>query len=295
MACDCRSSLDLHVAAKRRLEYLCRKKTRFPVQELLVDVLMQTTKFIANRAAFEELLSACVASTERCDHSQSPAPKLSNEADADVAFCSTAAPVLVVDDKWEGMPTPHECSAGARDEFTTAGRLDRACVDPGTQLTVIGDSQARAYAQEFAVHPRSRASMRAFKFGNVRHSGLGVIDIDMPVSESHSLVLSAEIVDVIVPLLLRLDDLSGIRAVLDFAEDAHVGKFDEGRLPLVREKEHIYLGWGASILYTPTELKRMHRHFKHPSAERVYALVRRADSLGCCPRLLYDLEDVTHK
>lgn len=140
-----------------------------------------------------------------------------------------------------------------------------------------------------------RAFERAFKFGYVRHSGLSVIDIGMPVSESHSFDLSAEIFDVHITLLLGLDALSGMRAILDFAEDVLIGKFDGWRVPLVREKGHIYFEWDASTLYTRTELKRMHRQFRHHSAEKLYAVIQPADPLGCRLRLFHDLENVTRK
>lgn len=39
----------------------------------------------------------------------------------------------------------------------------------------------------------------------------------------------------------------------------------------------------------------MSRHFKHPSADRLHAVIRRAERMGCWPRLLHDLEDVTRK
>lgn len=40
----------------------------------------------------------------------------------------------------------------------------------------------------------------------------------------------------------------------------------------------IYLEWPATILYTETELKRISSHLYHPSTEKLFALIKRAET-----------------
>lgn len=98
----------------------------------------------------------------------------------------------------------------------------------------------------------------------------------------------------IVPLLLGSDAFSDIHAVLDFSEDVLFDKFDGRRVPLIK-KGHIYVECTAATSYTHAEPRRILRRFKHPSAERLYAVIQRADHLGCRFRLLHNLEDVVCK
>lgn len=106
----------------------------------------------------------------------------------------------------------------------------------GAQLTVVGLEQARAYIQTFGKEPIFRASKRSFKFGIVRLAGLRALKVEMPISGLLSFVLSAKIVDVNVPLLLGLGALSEMYAVLEFAKEALVGRFNGWKVPLIRKK-----------------------------------------------------------
>lgn len=86
-----------------------------------------------------------------------------------------------------------------------------------------------------------------------------------------------------------------MHALLDFTDDITSAKFDRWKLHLTRKNGHVYVTWAAAINCTRTELRRMHQHFNHPSTERLHAVIRRADPMGCLPRLLNDLEDTTLK
>lgn len=48
-------------------------------------------------------------------------------------------------------------------------------------------------------------------------------------------------------------------------------------LTLKRNLGHLYVEWTRLILFTPANLRRLHRQFKHPMAERLHAVIRRAD------------------
>jgi Reverse transcriptase (RNA-dependent DNA polymerase) len=61
---------------------------------------------------------------------------------------------------------------------------------------------------------------------------------------------------------------------------------------LIRKNGHAYYQWHTnnSVLFTQTELHRMHLHFFHPSAQKLYSLIRRArpDQATSATRALLD-------
>lgn len=65
--------------------------------------------------------------------------------------------------------------------------------------------------------------MGSIELRNKRRTGLRVITIDMPVSDSHYIEVAAEIVNVEVPLLLGLDIVKYNSAILNFKNDRPYG------------------------------------------------------------------------
>ncbi len=48
-------------------------------------------------------------------------------------------------------------------------------------------------------------------------------------------------------------------------------------MPIVRKYGQLYLKWSSKhISYTRPELLKLHRHCRHPSTDRIYALIKRA-------------------
>ena len=70
-------------------------------------------------------------------------------------------------------------------------------------------------------------------------------------------------------------------------------------VPLVRKLGHLFYEWTAVAiehvvnLYSTQELTRIHRHFFHPHAERLYSLMKIADDPEINPQTLEALEDIT--
>jgi len=63
-------------------------------------------------------------------------------------------------------------------------------------------------------------------------------------------------------------------------------------VPVVRKYGHIYLEWGSDILYTFSELQRIHKHFYHAKPERLYALMRQSKDKEATSGTLRQLEKV---
>ncbi len=63
--------------------------------------------------------------------------------------------------------------------------------------------------------------------------------------------------------------------------------------PLVFKLGHLYLEWAQSVvLYTRVELGKLHRRFAHPSAEKLFNLLRRAQPDNLTPETRRVLEDI---
>lgn len=152
-----------------------------------------------------------------------------------------------------------------------------ACLDTGATRTVIGRGQALAYAR-MTGNPLTlrRTKTTNFLFGGVLTPSLGLITIRVPISGDHYALLRVDVVALDIPFLLGLDVLDSLALYVNNVEDRL--KCDKRMIatPLVRKDSHIYLEWGQAVHYTTVELGRLHKHFNHPQADRLSALLRRA-------------------
>ena len=170
-----------------------------------------------------------------------------------------------------------------------------ACIDTGTQKSVIGVEQARAYCQFMNVQyePERMERWMSFKFGNTRHTGLGELEVRMPVDNTYFLSISIQVVDVNVPLLLGLDFLDAFGMNVDASRDILRSEERGWSFDLVRKFGHLYVEWDAGNYYTAKELKKIHRHFFHPDTGRLYAMLKRADAEETTPDVMGNLETIT--
>lgn len=106
---------------------------------------------------------------------------------------------------------------------------------------------------------------------------MGSIQVRIPINGEYFVVILARIVDVDLPLLLGLDVLSRLKAVLDFGKYTMTSTAGNCTIPLTKRMGHAYIDWQSSILYTEPELRKMHRHFFHPSTDKLYAIIKRAE------------------
>ena len=89
-------------------------------------------------------------------------------------------------------------------------------------------------------------------------------------------------------MLLGLDLLDAVGLYADKVDKILVSKALGFSMPLVRKYGHMYLVWApATILFTKAELKKLHRQFKHPSAEKLMNLLKSSK--------LKDLDENTRK
>jgi hypothetical protein len=108
--------------------------------------------------------------------------------------------------------------------------------------------------------------------------------------------LEVDVVPTNVPMLLDLDVLDKFGLSADTEHNVLHCTAEDWKLPLARNLGHVYLEWSATdrILYTKSELQKLHRNFSHPSTQNLFALLKRAkaDNLDANTRaVLSDIEN----
>jgi hypothetical protein len=160
----------------------------------------------------------------------------------------------------------------------TQGRpFSGAVLDTGAQMTVIGMEQAKGYCKESGKMFSLLPSRSRFKFGASSERSLGKISIEIPTPGS-PIHINCDVVKSDVPLLIGLDILDKYGLNVLSVEGLLQSTTEHWTIPMQRLWGHIYLQWdpGIQLFYTRAELTKIHRHFHHPSTEKLVNLLKRA-------------------
>lgn len=118
-------------------------------------------------------------------------------------------------------------------------RFKEACINFGAQLTIIGESQAKNYCKEYGETIKKFLSDHKYRFGRKRHRAVGSIKIRLPISESHVIIIKADVVDAKVSFLLGLDVLKNLRVLLDVG-NGRISLLQLGKkCLLIRKRGHL--------------------------------------------------------
>ena len=160
-----------------------------------------------------------------------------------------------------------------------------ALLDTGAVKSVIGLRMARKIARLTGERLQLTPSSRRFKFGVDLHDSCGAMHIVIP-TPSGTIRIQADVVKADVPFLFGLDAMDSCRvqvlSVQNALEHIPAGNSIGWRVPLVRKDGHILLSFlpvsvTHAVHYSRTQLHRLHRSLYHPSAAKLYELLRRAD------------------
>jgi hypothetical protein len=143
---------------------------------------------------------------------------------------------------------------------------------------VIGLRQARAYCKLSKKMFKPKPNNSVYLFGEDRRRLLGSIPIRIPTSLNAFIEVTADVVSADIPFLLGLDTLRkfGIDVCLSTNQ---LRCIDQQRNVSTEEKHgHLYIRESnlASVLYTKSELVKLHRTFFHPSTNKLYNLLKRS-------------------
>lgn len=176
-------------------------------------------------------------------------------------------------------------------DFGTGKKFEGVCVDLGAQQTVIALEQDQIYSKLVSVGINSKKSYRAYKFGDRRACRMGVLVVQILVSDSLFVNVATELVDADVLLLFGVDALNPLQVIICFEQDEIWSKFEGWRVDLVRKLGHFYIVLSIHLFYTDAELRRINRLLYHPSADRMFEVTIRVDAKEAAAAVLQWLEN----
>jgi len=194
------------------------------------------------------------------------------------------------------------------EEVHTRHKMFGFCADIGAPKSVIGRKQLSRIMTAVGVRKRKlKLSRNRFWFADTCFkSWERSIAIEKP-SNVPRVYVEMDVVDADIPALLGLDVLDRERLVADtvfngLARRVWVKKvngrdiyIDEWFVPLVRSSSgHVYVSMdiGQHTFFSVAQLQRLHRQFYHPSAEKLFQLLRKARPEDVTPETLKVLEDL---
>jgi hypothetical protein len=117
-----------------------------------------------------------------------------------------------------------------------------------------------------------------FRFWGGKPISLGILHMRFPTQNDSFIMLEVDVVPTKVPMLLGLDVLDKFGLCADTLHTVLHCTAEDWNLPLVGKIGHVYVEWSATdrILYTKSDLQKLHRNFSHPSTQNLFALLKRA-------------------
>lgn len=187
----------------------------------------------------------------------------------------------------------------------TTALFDGACLDTGATRTITGLQQAVALRKALGLRLRALPSKLRVRFGSGPTASRGRISIPVIIGNS-SVYVPADDVPNDVPFLVGLDTFDRLRLTPDVVDNVLIHKPSGRRFQCIRKRGHLYFVWpisphpalsshqpqASTSFYTTAELTRLHRHFYHPPARRLYDLLRRANPRDSSPETLRTLEQL---
>jgi hypothetical protein len=152
------------------------------------------------------------------------------------------------------------------------------CIDTGAECTVIGLKQAKTCCRMMKRPLKPYPNGNVYIFGEDRRKSLCSISIRIPTSRNAFIEVVADVVTANVQFLLGLDTLR--KFGLDVCISANRLKClgQDWDIETEKKRGHLYIKdpTTASILYTRSELVKLHLVFFHPSIDKLYSLLKRS-------------------
>ena len=98
---------------------------------------------------------------------------------------------------------------------------------------------------------------------------LSSMKIKVPFAQNSFIEFSADVADANIALLIGLDVLDIFSLIVNTYKNVLERPPRNVKIPLHRKLGHVYLQWGEkSVLFTKSELLKMHKAFYHPSNDK---------------------------
>ena len=191
------------------------------------------------------------------------------------------------------------------------GKGDRPgfCVDIGAPRSVIGLKEARRSYGRTGRRLHPRPSNRKFRFADSVFESLGTVMVPLetpPVIPTIKVVL--DVISADIPALLGMDVMDDNsltpctvsnrfikKTVVDHENPSQSYVIDDWSVPLKRHEGHLYAQMSLPVLtfFSKAQLQKLHRHFFHPSSEKLYKLLKKARPEDTTPQTQDILEEIT--
>ena len=166
-------------------------------------------------------------------------------------------------------------------------------VDSRATRSCIGVKQAKALAKIQVADQEVLKSNVSFKFGDIIHKSLGKMRVSIPTPNGSCMAFTCDIVRADIPLLLGLDVMRREGLIIN-VRDLEL-EHNDWSLPMKIRDNHLIISWLSNIYYSKAQLKKLHRHFRHPSAEKLYRLLKRIDPEKVRGSTLATLKEIQSK
>lgn len=177
---------------------------------------------------------------------------------------------------------------------------------------MVGRKDLNRLLSAAGIHQRNiHKSSRRFRFGDESFPSLGRISLPLGTPPGvKPIFVDFDIVQADIPPLLGMDVLDREELVADTVfnrlarrsvstqEDGATVYVDEWFISLVRSKSgHVYVpfNYASRNYFTRTQLEKLHQQFFHPSATRLFNLLKRARPEDATPETLDILRDISKR
>ncbi len=159
----------------------------------------------------------------------------------------------------------------------------------------MGRKQAERFLKYGQSISRRDTDITKLRFGDNISEASEILEITIP-HQKGVLVVDALIVQPDVPLPVGLDTME--RTGLSVNTALAIAECGECTLQLTKKRGHLQYEWDSfkeqkSVFFTKTELKKLHRNFLHPSANKLFELIQRAKPTKATSDLRKRLDDLS--
>ena len=169
-------------------------------------------------------------------------------------------------------------------------------IDTGCSFSSIASiEQYRAYCSYTGKKPQIRESSSRITFGKGSSCSSGIAKCTIPFG-TFTIDFEVQILaDADIPILLSLADMDRMMLKYDNIQDIleHIPSGE--KVSVHRKYGHPFYKWcNMTIsLFTEQELRRLHKRFGHPSSEKLFNLLKRADIESITPSTRKALEKIS--
>jgi len=179
---------------------------------------------------------------------------------------------------WDKPSNVFLSKAAPKAPLHRADKFEGIMLDNGASDIPSGLPAYLRYCKFVGLDPDVRESDRRFlDVGNGVIESLGIATVRLPLADSFCIAFETDILAQDVPLMFILDQHRKHRCSSDEFYNTFIHHPSGTTIPVRYKKGHLYVEWPVSeVLFSTTELKKMHDRFGHPTTRSLVNLLKRA-------------------